>query len=161
MVCSDRAGTKTALGIIQFWFTYFVASFLKHFSRGLRKEMPWQILHSFLFPFLCMRMITPVYQFPVPSQNTRPLNIHEEAPMNPNYKVLNISSRTSSQPAASPALSVLTARKTSTAVISFSSPKRTSCLSDGVIVSRFKISLEYSLQQPRMPSLLSNQHFCL
>jgi len=43
--CSATARTKTALGILQRWFSYVVASFIKAFgtlfSRRLSKEMSW------------------------------------------------------------------------------------------------------------------------
>jgi len=32
LVCSTAAGTKTALDIIQLWFTYFAESFLRHLA---------------------------------------------------------------------------------------------------------------------------------
>jgi len=75
-------------------------------------------------------------------------------------KALSISGRISSQPAAFTAFSVLTTRKTSVAVMEFSSPKCTWCLSGDVILARTKDSLKYSLHLPRMSaSLLSKAAF--
>ena len=112
-------------------------------------------VHSFLSPFLCMGMTTPVYQPFGTFQNTRPLDTHEST------KGLAIQGfghfRSDFIATCSiPSLSVVTARKTLVAMMIFSYPKCASCVSDGVIVIGFKRPLKYSLHLPRMfSSLLS------
>ena len=81
-------------------------------------------------------------------------------PKNSLTKALSISGRISSQPAAFPVFSILTARETSAALRVFFHPKCTSCVFGGVTVTGFKRFLKYSLHLPRMSfSLLRKAPF--
>jgi len=63
VVCSATARTKAALGIIQFWFNYFMSSFQGleiHYSRKF-EEIDVLVVGAFLLsPVLCTGIINPV-----------------------------------------------------------------------------------------------------
>ena len=66
LVFGARTRTRTILGILQRCFNHFAASFFKqlgiHFSQEA-KESHVPVVNAFsLVPFLCMGMITPVFQ---------------------------------------------------------------------------------------------------
>ena len=67
LVYNSTAATKTALGIIQLWFSYFVASFYRalgiYFSMEAKRRYTPVVVHSLLSLLLCMGMITPLCQF--------------------------------------------------------------------------------------------------
>ena len=75
LVCSATAGTKTAMGIFQICFNYFVASLCIALGafQGILMQGDTLVGSAFLpFPFLWMGMITPVSQSFVTSKNIRP-----------------------------------------------------------------------------------------
>jgi len=106
------AETITALSTIQLWFNYFTAclkSLVMHFPWRLRREISLQLVLSVMSHFLCVGMIAPARQYPValPEQQ---VTRHAQVCHRTSFKALSISGQISSQPAAIPSCSVLTAK---------------------------------------------------
>jgi len=124
LICVATAGTKSPLRVLHFGsivLRHVVSRHLAYtFPGRQRRQMPWSLVHSLLSPFSCTRIITQFANLLLLYQNTRPWQWHTPASQrNLRFKALSSSSRISSQPAA---FTALTARMSSTAVMTYSSP---------------------------------------
>ena len=115
--------------------------------------MPCSLLHSLLSPCIWGRSAQLQFaNLSMPFQNTGPLDIHESAKelLNSRYLAFQVGVRQSLQPSV-----FWQSRMSSVSVVIFSSPKCTSCVSDGeILVTAFKRSIKYSVHLPRMSSSL-------
>ena len=142
LVFSATAGTKTALGIIQLSFNYFVASFFKalgiHFSRETKEgdAMVASVFSPVSFASCVSGWSSRFANLSLPFRNIPGYLTHTSQPSNNRFKTLSISRQISWKREAFPTFSVLTTTgRLSVPVTVFSSTKRTSYTSDGMRVT--------------------------
>jgi len=130
---------------------YFQATFFKvhgiKFSRGVKKRDA--TASALLALFLRMGWSLQFANLSIPFQKTTwNTRVQQRTAL---LKVLNMSCRISSQPAVFPVFSAFIHMKTVAAVTAFSSPKFTSCISNGMRVTDVKRCFKrfYSLHQAR------------
>ena len=129
MVCGATAVSKTALDIVQLWFKYFAASCFKalgvyFFRKAKEQYAPVACAFSPIPLFKSVNNHHSLTNLSVPFQHTRRPDKHESATYrNSSIQGFELFRSDFNQLATFSTFSVLSARKTSTAMMVFSSPK--------------------------------------